>query len=52
MAKTHIVTTFLIFRLTLSLAFYLTLLLMIFLVSLMDLTIAHMFWFTREYLCA
>jgi hypothetical protein len=42
MPETHIVMSFLIFRLTLSLALCLVFLLMLCLVSLMDLTIAHM----------
>ena len=42
MPETHIVMSFLIFRLTLSLALRLALLLVPCLVSLMDLTIAHM----------
>jgi hypothetical protein len=42
MPETHIVMSFLIFRLTLSLTLCLTLLLMLCLNSLMDLTIAHM----------
>jgi hypothetical protein len=42
MPKTHIVVSFLIFRLALPLAFCLTLLLMLCLSSLMDLTITHM----------
>jgi uncharacterized membrane protein len=42
MPETHIVMSFLIFRLALSLALYLTLLLMLCLSSLMDLTITHM----------
>jgi uncharacterized membrane protein len=42
MPETHIVMSFLIFRLTLSLTLCLTLLLVLCLNSLMDLTIAHM----------
>jgi hypothetical protein len=42
MPETHIMMSFLIFRLTLSLALCLTLLFMLCLSSLMDLTIAHM----------
>jgi hypothetical protein len=42
MPETHIVMSFLIFRLALSLALYLTHLLVLCLSSLMDLTIAHM----------
>jgi hypothetical protein len=42
MPKTHIVLSFLIFHLALSLALCLALLLMLCLGSLMDLTIAHM----------
>jgi hypothetical protein len=42
MLETHIVMSFLIFCLTLSLALHLTLLLVLCLVSLMDPTIAHM----------
>uniref|UniRef100_UPI003D103B9C hypothetical protein n=1 Tax=Sulfurimonas sp. TaxID=2022749 RepID=UPI003D103B9C len=41
MLETHIVMSFLIFRLVLTLMLYLTLLLVLCLVSLMDLTIAH-----------
>jgi hypothetical protein len=41
-SETHIVMSFLIFRLALSLALCLTLLLVLCLSSLMDLTIAHM----------
>jgi hypothetical protein len=42
MPETHIVMSFLIFRLALSLTLYLAILLMLCLSSLMDLTIAHM----------
>jgi hypothetical protein len=42
MPETHIVMSFLIFRLALSLALCLALLLMLCLISLMDLTIGHM----------
>jgi hypothetical protein len=42
MTETHIVMSFLIFRLALSLALCLTLLLVLYLSSLMDPTIAHM----------
>jgi hypothetical protein len=42
MLETHIVTSSLIFRLTLTLTLRLALLLMLCLISLMDLTIAHM----------
>jgi hypothetical protein len=42
MLETHIVTSFLIFRLALTLVLHLALLLMLCLVSLMDLTIVHM----------
>jgi hypothetical protein len=42
MPETHIVMSFMIFCLTLSLVLCLALLLMICLISLMDLTIAHM----------
>jgi hypothetical protein len=42
MTETHIVMSFLIFRLALSLTLFLALLLMLCLSSLMDLTIAHM----------
>jgi hypothetical protein len=42
MPETHIMMSFLIFRLALSLTLCLTLLLVFYLVSLMDLTIAHM----------
>jgi hypothetical protein len=42
MPETHIVMSFLIFRLALSLMLYLAILLMLCLSSLMDLTIAHM----------
>jgi hypothetical protein len=42
MPETHIMMSFLIFRLTLFLALYLTLLLVLCLSSLMDLIIAHM----------
>jgi hypothetical protein len=42
MLETHIVMSFLIFRLALSLTLCLTLLLVLFLSSLMDLTITHM----------
>jgi hypothetical protein len=43
MLETHIVMSFLIFCLALSLTLHLTLLLMLCLMSLMNLTIAHMF---------
>jgi hypothetical protein len=42
MLETHIVMSFLIFRLALSLVLHLALLLMLYLVSLIDPTIAHM----------
>jgi hypothetical protein len=48
MPETHIVISFLIFRLTLSLALCLTLLLMLSLILLMDLTILIWFCFMRE----
>jgi hypothetical protein len=52
MPETHIVMSFLIFRLALSLALCLTLLLMLCLISLMDLTIAHMILvYERTTLC-
>jgi hypothetical protein len=43
MTETHIVMSFLVFRLALSLTFCLTLLLVLYLSLLMNLTIAHMF---------
>jgi hypothetical protein len=43
MPETHIVMSFLIFHLALSLALCITLLLILYLSSLMDLTIIHMF---------
>jgi hypothetical protein len=50
--ETHIVMSYLIFCLALSLTLLLTLLLMLCLVSLMDLTIAHMVFFhERTALC-
>jgi hypothetical protein len=52
MLETHIVMSFLIFCLALSLAVHVALLLMLCHVCLMDLTITHMVWFMREPFCA